>query len=184
MQQSAHSPPQARDGGLLCRDLPDGLMVYDEERHQAHSLNRTAAIVWRHCDGQTAIPELAHRLEQELQLPAGETMVWLALDRLEKAHLLQGPLARPDDPGVYSRRAVMQKLAKAGVAAAVIPLVASIRSPAAAASASPSTTTAQCQSRCADVHTSCVQACPGTGAAHAACVQNCNNAFTTCKAAC
>jgi hypothetical protein len=137
MQESVHSPPQARDHGLVCRDLPDGLMVYDEERHQAHSLNPTAAFVWRHCDGQTAIPELAHRMQQELDLPADEAMVWLALDRLEKAHLLHGPLARPEDPGHYSRRAMIQKLGKMGVAAALVPLITSIASPKAHAQASP-----------------------------------------------
>ena len=183
MEPTAHSPPRARSRGLVCRDLPDGLMVYDEERHRAHSLNRTAAIIWRYCDGQTAIPELAHRLHAELGIPADETMVWLALDRLGKAHLLRERLARPDDPDRYSRRAVMQKLARAGLAAAVIPLVASISSPAAAASASPSTIKAQCLSACAIAQASCVSGCP-SGKAKASCIKACNAAAAACKAKC
>jgi coenzyme PQQ synthesis protein D (PqqD) len=138
MEQKSHSPPRARDRGLVCRDLPDGLMVYDEERHRAHSLNATAAFVWRHCDGQTTIPELTLRLRQVKGVPADEAMIWLALDRLEKEHLLQQPLVRPDNADRCGRRAALQKLGKVGVTAALVPLVTSITAPKALAASSKS----------------------------------------------
>jgi hypothetical protein len=129
MESMGLSPPQARDEGLLTRELPDGMMVYDKSRQQAHSLNRTAALVWRHCDGKTAVPEIAARLHQELSLPADEELVWLALDRLEKAHLLQTGLVRPTDMPRTTRRAVIRKLGLAGGLVAFLPLVDSLVAP-------------------------------------------------------
>jgi hypothetical protein len=123
------SRPQARNEGLLTRELPDGMMVYDKSRQQAHSLNQTAALVWRHCDGKTSVPELAALLHQELRMPADEELVWLALDRLEKAHLLREEFARPQDATRATRRAVIRKLGLAGGLAALLPLVDSLVAP-------------------------------------------------------
>ena len=139
MQHTTHRLPYARDHGLVCRDLPDGLMVYDEERKRAHSLNQTATFVWRHCDGQTAIPELTRRLQQELDVPADEAMIRLALELLGKEHLLREPWLPPENPDCYSRRAMIHKLGKVGVAAALVPLVTSIAAPKALAAQSQST---------------------------------------------
>ena len=47
--------PAARTSGLVVRELAEETLVYDEERHRAHCLNRTAALVWRHCDGKTPV---------------------------------------------------------------------------------------------------------------------------------
>ena len=51
--------PQSRRSGLLIRELPDELLVYDQEQHRAHCLNRTAALVFRHADGTRTAAELA-----------------------------------------------------------------------------------------------------------------------------
>jgi hypothetical protein len=149
MEATGHSPPQAREEGLLWRDLPDGLMVYDQERHEAHSLNQTAALVWRRCDGKTSVPELAAMLPQELNLPADEELIWLALQRLQKAHLLQHPLHRPAETAAISRREAIRKLGKVGAAAALVPLVTTIASPPASAQASPSNV-ASCEGKSAN----------------------------------
>jgi Coenzyme PQQ synthesis protein D (PqqD) len=128
--------PQARTDNLLFRDLPGGeLLVYDTDRHQAHTLNHSAALVWRHCDGQTAVATMAAQLKVELGLPAEEELVQLALSRLQQAHLLQGAVSSP--PTGVSRRAVMRKLGIVGSLAALVPLVASLAAPAAAEVSSP-----------------------------------------------
>ena len=51
--------PRARQIELHVEELPDETLVYDLERHKARCLNRTAALVWRHCDGQTGVAEVA-----------------------------------------------------------------------------------------------------------------------------
>jgi len=128
MESMGPGPPLARKEKLLCREVPDGLMVYDLDRREAHSLNQAAALVWRRCDGKTSVPEIAEQLHTELNLPQDEELVWLALGRLDRAQLLDGPLTE-SDPVRTSRRAVIRKLGLAGGLAALLPLVDSLTAP-------------------------------------------------------
>ncbi len=129
--RNGHRLPPARRDGLLVQAIDDEVIVYDTERHKAHCLNRTAAVVWEHCDGQTSVADLARRLARELEAPIDETAVWLAVEQLRKTHLLTES-AQP--PTGLSRREVLKRL---GVAAAVaLPLVTTIRTPVAAQGAS------------------------------------------------
>jgi hypothetical protein len=125
--------PQARTENLLVRDLPNGeLMVYDTQRDQAHTLNRSAALVWRHCDGKREAAQVAAHLHEEMGLPAEVELVWQAVARLQKAKLLQ---AGPGTDSV-SRRALVKKLGLAAGLAALVPVVDSISAPAAATAGS------------------------------------------------
>src|SRR5688572_28712357 len=104
--------PQARRENLLVHELEGELVVYDRERHRATCLNPTAALVWRHCDGRRTVGDLATLLHEALNAPADENLVWLALDRLEQAHLLDGRLARPAALADASRRALLRKVGR------------------------------------------------------------------------
>src|SRR5690242_1310727 len=84
--------PRARTDRLVTRDLGDELLVYDLERHKAYCLNHVAMQVFRLCDGETTIPDLAHRIGDVLGVPVDERAVRLGLMRLEKARLLDGPV--------------------------------------------------------------------------------------------
>jgi hypothetical protein len=118
-----------RKQGLIIDELPDEVLIYDLERDKAHCLNRTAALIWRCCDGQTAVPEIARRLKVELDAPFNEELVWLALEQLEKQHLLDNAVAIPAEFSRLSRRRMIRNL---GLAAAVaVPLVTSIVAPSA-----------------------------------------------------
>jgi hypothetical protein len=116
--------PRARDEGLVVRELPDETLVYDLERHRAHALNQTAAWVWRHCDGQTTVTELAQSLHRALGVPSEEEAVWLALRRLERVHLLRHKVIPPASGANSSRRALLRSLAMAGGLAIVTSVVA------------------------------------------------------------
>ena len=72
--------------------------------------------------GQTSVDELAALLHRELDLPADEDLVWLALDRLDKAHLLGGRVQRPTGVVRASRRQVIQILGMAGALAVLLPV--------------------------------------------------------------
>lgn len=139
--------PEARRDQLLLQEVGDELVVYDRERHRVHRLNRSAALVWRHCDGQTSVEELAALLRRELDQPANEEMVWLALDRLQKAALLQDPLERTAEATRVSRRGVMRKLALAGAFSVLLPFVASMIAPTPAMADSSGITDRECQMR-------------------------------------
>jgi len=119
--------PAAREEGLIIQEMADEVLVYDRERYKAHCLNKTAALVWRHCDGKTTAADIARRVADELHQPVGEELVWLGVEQLQKAHLLSDAAIRLRAQGGMSRRRALQKL---GWAAAVgLPLVTSIIAP-------------------------------------------------------
>jgi hypothetical protein len=123
--------PQARGEKLLVQELGDELLVYDLERDKAHCLNRTAALVWQHCDGHTTLPELAQHVNKELKTEAGEEIVGLALKQLSQRRLLESEAAWMER--AVSRRALLLRL---GVLAVTLPLVTTIVAPTALAAAS------------------------------------------------
>ncbi len=128
--------PRARQDELVVEELPDETLVYDLKRHKARCLNRTAALVWRRCDGQTTVAEVAALLERQLKIPADEAVVWMALDRLGTAHLLREPVTLPAERARYSRREVLRTLRRAAGISLLLPVVESIVAPRAAAQAS------------------------------------------------
>jgi hypothetical protein len=119
--------PRMREHGLVIDDLPEEVLVYDLDRHQAHCLNHSAALVWRACDGTRAPAEIARRLTAELDAQFSEDLVLLALNQLEKLHLLAQPEALPVQFAALSRRQMVRRI---GFAAAVaVPLITSIVAP-------------------------------------------------------
>ena len=128
--------PRARQDELVVEELPDETLVYDLKRHKANCLNRTAALVWQHCDGQTTVPELAALLEEQFATPTDEAVVWMALDRLGRAHLLREQVTLPAERARYSRREVLRTLRRAAGISLLLPVVESIVAPRAAAQAS------------------------------------------------
>lgn len=126
-----HAPyrPRAREQALLVESLDEELLVFDERRARAHSLNETAARVWRACDGERDI----YALQVECALDA-ETLQ-LALDRLRTAGLLD----EPEGPDHVSRRAILKRSVAAGTALGVaVPVIRSITAPTPAMAASAS----------------------------------------------
>jgi hypothetical protein len=122
--------PDARRDWLLVEDLGDELVVYDVQRHRAHQLNRTAAVVWRNCDGRKTIGELRKILQMQVGPAADDAIVWQALDRLQKARLLQQPVARPAGVSSMTRRQALRKLGQTAALALLVPAVTSITAPA------------------------------------------------------
>src|SRR5712691_3388551 len=109
MESQDQPVPRARVEGLVIQELPDEVLVYDLDRHRSHCLNRTAAMVWRHCDGRTSVEQMARLLQQELSLSADEEVVRWILDRLGRAHLLQRRHSYPVTEACSSRRALLRK---------------------------------------------------------------------------
>ena len=135
--KTSASNPLARTQGVLIQELPDEVLVYDLEREKAHCLNQTAALVWRCCDGQTSIAEIAGQLSKVTSLPDDEEVVQLALRQLNKAHLLQSSIDGEKGSLALSRRAVLKRLGIGGIGAvAAIPVVTSIIAPTAQAAGS------------------------------------------------
>jgi hypothetical protein len=119
--------PNARREGLIVEELAGETLVYDLGAHKAHSLNPTAALVWRCCDGVKTVEDAAEALHEELQAPRSEDLVILALDRLRGAKLLADDAPAPSTE--ISRRSVMKKLALAGGLVVILPVIHSIVAP-------------------------------------------------------
>ena len=134
MNQNEHALPQARTTEIVTKDMPDEVLVYDLKTHKAHCLNQTAAAVWKYCDGKTSVTEIAMLLKRDLNPTVDEAAVWLAVERLSRAQLLEEQVAVPQVSSRLSRRNAMRQL---GLGTAVaVPLVMSIVAPTAMAGAS------------------------------------------------
>jgi hypothetical protein len=119
--------PRARRNKLVIQELPDEVLVYDQERDKAHCLNQTAAKVWKHCDGQTDVATIAARLGEELHSPVDERVVWFALDQLSRDSLLEAPVTSPAFMAGMTRRQMVRAM---GFAAAIaVPVISSIVAP-------------------------------------------------------
>src|ERR1700741_3115455 len=105
-----NSPALARNDELVVQDLPDEVLVYDLKNHKAHCLNKTAAFVWNHCDGQTTVEDIAKMMEQEWHTPVTEDAVWFAVNKLSKAELLQHQIVLPEAKAGMSRRSAIRRL--------------------------------------------------------------------------
>jgi PII-like signaling protein len=141
--------PEARREGLVVQQMADEVLVYDQKRHKAHCLNHTAALVWKHCDGNRTVAAVAEALSKQAGKRVGEDVVRLAVDELAKSQLLEaGGAKRWRGVEGVSRREMMKR---AGLAAAVaLPVVTSVVAPKAAQAATcrisgaACTTSAQC----------------------------------------
>jgi len=119
--------PVAREAGLIVQEMTGEVLIYDQERQKAHCLNQTAALVWRYSDGKTTVAQMARLLEKEMQMPVAEGLIWMALEQLGKAHLMNERVARLTPRPELSRRQLMKRV---GLGAAVaLPLVSSIVAP-------------------------------------------------------
>ena len=105
----------------------DGLHVFDHQQQKAYVLNTTSALVLQHCDGETTPEQLTDLVRQNFNVPGtqAEQLTWLALDELGKANLLEAGVALPRPPSSnLTRRQMLTTFATAGVALAVVPMVA------------------------------------------------------------
>ena len=127
-RQLAPEPPRARTNELIIRELPDELLVYDLAHDKAHCLNKTAALIWRHCDGRTGVSELARLLSRDTDAPVDEQIVLFALKQLSRDNLLVADaLLLPPHANGLNRRQLIRTLGRAAVVA--LPLVTTIIAP-------------------------------------------------------
>jgi Coenzyme PQQ synthesis protein D (PqqD) len=154
--------PLARSERVIIEALRDELLVYNLDNDEAHSLDASAAAIWRACDGALTVTEISARVG------LSEAAVRSTVERLAGLDLLAaGSFTRP----THSRRAVLRRGLVAGAAVtAAAPLITSIVAPAAAGTTS----------GCAALNESCVNqvccsglVCCGSNPSVRFCVENC-----------
>ncbi len=124
--------PVARSDDLIVSFSGEEVIAYDQRAHHIHHLNPMAAAIWRACDGEHEVNDLAERASVAIDQPVGPDAVRLTLAQLDEADLLEDPLAPELKSARQSRRALLRK---AGAAAA-IPAIVSVSAPSAAIAAS------------------------------------------------
>jgi Coenzyme PQQ synthesis protein D (PqqD) len=160
--------PRARREHLVVQDLPDELLIYDLERHKAFCLNRTAASVWQGSNGRRTIEELARLVERELRNPIDESLVWLALEQLNRHSLLAEKIELPIAEERMTRREMARALGFA--TAALVPLITAITAPTAAQAA----TCGAVGSRCVSNARCCSNLCVNETCACLATLSDCD----------
>jgi hypothetical protein len=98
------SLPLARQDGLLEEMVGEELLLYDQESHIAHCLNPIAASVWRYCDGEHDLTDLAEVVGASKDLVVG------ALHELRQKDLLDAEpeLMQSTVHGVSRREAIVR----------------------------------------------------------------------------
>jgi hypothetical protein len=122
----------------IVRQLSDELLVYDVKTNKAHCLNKTAAKVWQLCDGKMTVAEISKKIAKGTTPSRNEDLVWLAIERLSNAGLLEQSKTTIST----SRRAALRKLATA--TAIALPVIVSILVPTPAEAASCATVGQSC----------------------------------------
>jgi hypothetical protein len=121
--------PRAREAGLIVRHLEAETLVYDVDTDKAHCLNRTAARIWKHCDGTSSVTQICELLSQTMATTIDEKVVWYALEQFNKDGLLEEKIEPPAAFKIagMSRRQMVRTLGLAAMVA--IPVVTSIVAP-------------------------------------------------------
>lgn len=128
----------ARSKDLAVEQMQEELCVYDFSNQKCHTLNKTAAQVWRLCDGKSSVRDIASRLGNEFSTTADVDVTLLALKQLRNNGLLEGTDPLLENAASVSRRSVMKKVGMVAAASApiLLPLIESIVAPTPAAAIS------------------------------------------------
>jgi hypothetical protein len=125
--------PTARLQQLITKEIDDELLVYDQIQDKAHCLNKSAAAIWKRCNGQTTPSEIAKSLAVELGTSVDLSIVWLGLDELRRKDLLaetgesENWGFRVHTSATMSRREAIRRV---GLGTAIaLPIVATIVAP-------------------------------------------------------
>ena len=89
-QKSVDVQMPKRREGLIERELPEELILYDPETDCAFLLNRTSAAIWDLCDGQSALRQIAEQIAPRFSAPPEKVVedVRATIERFHRDRLL------------------------------------------------------------------------------------------------
>ena len=106
--------PRARTTDIETTRIEDELHILDVTTGVAHRLHPMTACVWRHADGTRTVADLLAVVQAEQAPKADEEAIWLALDALADADLLEERIAPPAGLRRISRRDLIKRAAAVG----------------------------------------------------------------------
>jgi len=131
--------PVGRTNNLVVQEFEKEVLVYDLTDHRAMSLNETSARVWRACDGQRSVSDIAAEIGDE-----GVTL--LALSELKKAKLVDAKAPELTKFEGMPRREAIKRIGMSSLIA--LPIIASLATPALAQGTCPPNTNCTGGARC------------------------------------
>ncbi len=112
--------------GLIYERVYDEIVVYNEDRQEASSLNSTAAEVFEICDKASSITDLRESIKKNYNKTLNDDVILLTLYDLKKADLIE----LNDKPSeLLGRREVLSKIRNSAVALALLPTITTITAP-------------------------------------------------------
>ena len=120
--------PVARTSNLVVQYSGNEVLIYDLKINKAYCLNETSTIVYQSCDGKTNFEDL--RAKSNFT----DEIIYLALDGLKEAELLDESENHISPFNDLSRRAAIRRIGAASVVA--LPVIASLVAPSAASAQS------------------------------------------------
>ena len=116
--------PKARNHELLIREVDDETLVYDLKTDKASCLNDLTTSVWNACDGKTSIESILDKLRRADYRHSNINLIWVAIDQLEQAGLLEEPISPEWNKNRTSRREMFRMLGKGVIGA--LPVISTI----------------------------------------------------------
>lgn len=116
--------PLSRFNNIVVQNLSDEVLIYDLLSNKAYYLNATSTTVFNACDGKTTLADL----KAKSQLT--DDLIFLALDELKKAELLEKDVQYSSPFDGMSRREVIRKVGLSSLIA--LPVISSVIAPTAA----------------------------------------------------
>lgn len=122
-----HNNPKCYRENIVIQELETELLIYDLNINKAYCLNHTSAMVWQLSDGENSVTDISRLMSQKLKTPISEDFVWLALDRLQKADLLDKSTKIENEFNGLTRRQIIRKVGLTSMIA--MPMIASVVAP-------------------------------------------------------
>lgn len=134
--------PKSRQEDIAVQELENEVLIYDFKTDKAFCLNKTSALVWQACDGTKSVSEISREIDEKMNTPVSENLVWLAIDQLIEDDLMDDSQPVVSKFQGVSRREVIKKVGLTSMIA--LPIISSLIAPAAALGASCTATTCVC----------------------------------------
>lgn len=140
--------PKARTRDIVIQELENETLIYDLKANKALCLNQTSATVWKYCNGENSVAEIADKLSVEFKKFVSEEVVKFAIEQLNKENIIENQAEISTHFSTFSRREAIRRI---GLTSAVmLPIISSVTAP----------TALQAQSVCLANGT--VRTCPNT----------------------
>lgn len=113
--------PKSRTDNIVIQNLPKEVLIYDLLTNKAFCLNETSSIIFNACDGKTSFSQLKSKSELT------DDVIFLALDELKRADLLEKNADYSSPFAGMSRREVIRKVGLSSLVA--LPLISTLVAP-------------------------------------------------------